>query len=404
MSAHVRDRLSAYLDQELPPGERTAVETHLQVCDACRQHLETLAAVDAAARALQVEAPPGYFDALPGRVRARLEWPGARARPARFHLPAWTWAAAAALVLGVVTPLTMMSVWRDRPEQLPAPRVAELPPPTAAASPLAGAAGGKLEAKERLADDLARRQAESAPAAAKAQPAKKDSIPSTRAEQDAFAQPPLASTEEYAAAAQAPAAPAAAAPSSKALEARKRARDAGGPHEQQQVQTQAQAAGGVTADNRASALRADEPAAAEAETKVLRREPQAAPEGRALAKTSRDKDGAGLREEIVVSSDEARAESPVAEYRRLIVAPAQTLAALRARREAWRAFALSFPNSPLADEARVRVVETGAAAWRLGHDPEDLARLREDAAVYLERKDAAHAARVRAALQKVERP
>jgi len=390
MSAHVRDRLSAYLDQELPPEERTAVETHVQACDACRQHLETLAAVDAAARALQVEAPPGYFDALPGRVRARLEWPGARARPARFHLPAWTWAAAAALVLGVVTPLTMMSVWRDRPEQLPAPRIAALPPPTVAASPLAGAAGGKLEAKERLADDLARRQAESAPAAAKAQPAKKDSIPSPRAEQDAFAQPP--------------AAPAAAAPSSKALEARKRARDAGGPHEQQQVQTQAQAAGGVTADNRASALRADEPAAAEAETKVLRREPQAAPEGRALAKTSRDKDGAGLREEIVVSSDEARAESPVAEYRRLIVAPAQTLAALRARREAWRAFALSFPNSPLADEARVRVVETGAAAWRLGHDPEDLARLREDAAVYLERKDAAHAARVRAALQKVETP
>jgi len=94
MSEHVRDRLSAYLDQELLSAERTAVETHLQGCDGCRQHLETLAVVDAAARALPVEAPPGYFDALPGRVRARLERPGARARGVPLRLPAWTWAAA----------------------------------------------------------------------------------------------------------------------------------------------------------------------------------------------------------------------------------------------------------------------------------------------------------------------
>jgi len=402
MSTHVRDRLSAYLDQELRSAERSAVEAHLDGCDACRQHLETLAAVDAAARALPVEAPAGYFDALPGRVRARLETPGARARRVPLRLPAWTWAAAAALVLGVVTPLTMISVWRERPEQLPAPRVAELPPPTLSASPLAGAAGEKLEAQTRLADEVARPQAEPAPAAGKVQVPKKDSIPSTRAEQDAFAQPPPAAPAEYAAAAQAPA-PVAAPPSSPVLEPRKRA-PARGPHEQQQAQTQTQAVGGVSADNRVATSRVDEPAAAETETKALRSEPQAAPEGRALAKTSRDRDGAGLREETVVPSDEGRADSPVAEYRRLLVPPAQTLAALRARREAWRAFAQRFPESPRADEARVRVVETGAAAWRLGHDPDDRARVMEDAVVYLERKDAPRAAQVRAILQKVQEP
>src|SRR5206468_3601629 len=107
MSEHVRDRLSAYLDQELVSMERTVVETHLHGCEACRWHLETLAAVDSAVRALPIEAPSGYFDALPGRVRARLERPAPRVRQVPLRLPAWTWAAAAALVLGVVTPLTM---------------------------------------------------------------------------------------------------------------------------------------------------------------------------------------------------------------------------------------------------------------------------------------------------------
>jgi hypothetical protein len=45
------------------------------------------------------------------------------------------------------------------------------------------------------------------------------------------------------------------------------------------------------------------------------------------------------------------------------------------------------------------VVETGAQAYRLGSDPEDLSRLRDDARAYLERKDAPQAARVRAALE-----
>jgi hypothetical protein len=396
MSGHVRDQLSAYLDQELGSAERTAVETHLHGCEVCRRHLETLAAVDAAARALPIEAPAGYFDALPGRVRARLERPAPRVRRVPLRLPAWTWAAAAALVLGVVTPLTMVSLWSSREEPLPAPRPEAFSPPTVAASPLAGAMGEKEEMKPGPADERKLRQAAPASGRNTTPLPARGSIPATGPARDAFAPAPPAAPAEYAVA-EAPA-PAAPTPSTLGLEARKRAPALGGPYAQQQVQTQEQAVTRPSTGTVASAAPADEPAAAEAEPKALRSEPQAPPAARLQSKSAREKDGAGLREEVA-RSDEAGGDSPEGGYQRLLVAPAQSLAALRARREAWRAFALRFPESPRADEARVRVVETGAAAWRLGHDPDDRARVREDAAAYLRKTDAAQKARVRAVLE-----
>jgi hypothetical protein len=86
-------------------------------------------------------------------------------------------------------------------------------------------------------------------------------------------------------------------------------------------------------------------------------------------------------------------------YRALLFRSAQTLPEARELREAWRSFSRLHPEGAPADEARVRVVETGAQAYRLGSDPEDLSRLRDDARAYLERKDAPQAARVRAALE-----
>jgi len=376
MSAHVRDRLSAYLDQELVPAERTAVETHLHGCDACRQHLETLAAVDAAARAFPAEAPAGYFDAFPGRVRARLEEPAPRVRRVPLRLPAWTWAAAAVLVLGVVTPLSMVSLWSSREEPIPAPRPAELPPPAEAARPEA-AGGEKEEMKASTAGELKLRRAAPGSGTGTTPVPAGGSIPATGPARGAFAPAP-------------PAAPAENSSVAPAL--------AAAPPPAPQQQTQAQSAGHPSTGTVTSASRADEPAAAEAESQTLRSEQQAPPAGRALAKSAREGDGAGLREEVVLS-DEARADFSEAEYEHLLVAPAQTAAALRARREAWRAYALRFPQSRHADEARVRVVETGAAAWRLGHDPNDRARVREDAAAYIVRKDTAQAPRVRAILE-----
>ena len=79
------------------------------------------------AAALAATAPSGYFEALPGRMRDRLEPRRAGAR----RLPAWTWAAAAALLLAVVTPLTLSK--RSSLQMEPAPareQPAAAPPPT----------------------------------------------------------------------------------------------------------------------------------------------------------------------------------------------------------------------------------------------------------------------------------
>ncbi|MGE5813096.1 MAG: zf-HC2 domain-containing protein [Acidobacteriota bacterium] len=62
------DRLSEYLDDELEPAERSAVEQHLASCASCRNTLEGLR--DVARRAA----------ALPYRVPAEELWPGIERR------------------------------------------------------------------------------------------------------------------------------------------------------------------------------------------------------------------------------------------------------------------------------------------------------------------------------------
>ena len=53
--SHPHDRLSAFLDGELPAPERAEVEGHLRTCAECARALEDLAAVDAMARSLHQE-------------------------------------------------------------------------------------------------------------------------------------------------------------------------------------------------------------------------------------------------------------------------------------------------------------------------------------------------------------
>jgi anti-sigma factor RsiW len=62
------DRLSEYLDNELPPHERAALDEHLAVCDVCRATLRALEAVVAAAAA------------VPDTDPATDLWPGIAAR------------------------------------------------------------------------------------------------------------------------------------------------------------------------------------------------------------------------------------------------------------------------------------------------------------------------------------
>jgi len=68
------DRLSDYLDDELTPSERTALETHLASCAGCRDTLAELRAVVARAATLPPRAPDA--DLWPG-VAGRIDAPPA---------------------------------------------------------------------------------------------------------------------------------------------------------------------------------------------------------------------------------------------------------------------------------------------------------------------------------------
>ncbi|HVR71343.1 MAG TPA: anti-sigma factor, partial [Vicinamibacteria bacterium] len=101
MSAHVSERMSAYVDRELPPADRAGVDAHLRECPDCARAVEEMRALDALARGQEVQAPEGYFDALPGRLRGRLA-PRAHAR-----VPPWTLALAAGLAVALLAPLAL---------------------------------------------------------------------------------------------------------------------------------------------------------------------------------------------------------------------------------------------------------------------------------------------------------
>ena len=58
------DRLSQYVDAELPAGERAALEAHLADCAACRTAVAELRRVVAQARALP-QRPPARRDLSP---------------------------------------------------------------------------------------------------------------------------------------------------------------------------------------------------------------------------------------------------------------------------------------------------------------------------------------------------
>jgi hypothetical protein len=167
MSPHVTERLSAYMDEELAAEERAAVEGHLRGCPACARHLEELKAVEAAARALPLDVPDGYFAAFPGRVRQRL----APARRRRYHVPAWIGAAAAAVVLALLTPRLLREPRAPVAPNAPAP-AATLATVEGPAPPQAEAA--RKDSRLRDADaglpreKQARPQATSPPAAAPA--------------------------------------------------------------------------------------------------------------------------------------------------------------------------------------------------------------------------------------------
>jgi hypothetical protein len=381
--AHVQDHLSAYLDGELLAPERAAVETHLRTCPECTRHLEELRAVDEAARELDVEAPSGYFDSLPARVRARLPaprrgvWGVRRSAPPsstsergfipreRTTPPAWVWAAAAVLVLAALTPLTF--------------RRTTSPVPDAAKTEEAGSfrpAPTTPPAEAPLADDsLAATRDKAATATERnAAPEGKDEKRREREKANATAPAVGGRTSEYAA--KRPPHP----PPAPSLQKHV------GPWAQSPAASQAQTA-----------------ARAEEAQKEATPEPkkQAAPAG----KSDRDQALAGARADAPPPpAAPAFAQAPGEDrYRELLGRKADSPEGARKLHDDWNAFARGHPDSPQADEARVRAMEASALAFNLGRDPRDRERARAAAQAYLARPDAVQAARVRALLEKLAR-
>ncbi|MEJ2215410.1 MAG: zf-HC2 domain-containing protein [Gemmatimonadota bacterium] len=74
MSDRWTDRLSEYLDDELAPEERAALETHLAGCVECAATLEELRAVKAQAAALEDRAPAtDLWPGIAAQLRSRAE-------------------------------------------------------------------------------------------------------------------------------------------------------------------------------------------------------------------------------------------------------------------------------------------------------------------------------------------
>lgn len=68
------DRLSEYLDGELPAAEREALERHLEACAGCRGTLADLREVVARARELEAETPPhDLWPEIAGRIAREAE-------------------------------------------------------------------------------------------------------------------------------------------------------------------------------------------------------------------------------------------------------------------------------------------------------------------------------------------
>jgi anti-sigma factor RsiW len=387
VSAHEGERLSAWLDGELSADDAAAVEAHVATCGECAATAAQMRTAGERLRDSPVVAPPGYFDTFAARVRARVE---AEPRRRPRQIPAWTWAAAAALLLAVVTPLTVRSrvgappaAAPAAPDRSPVPR-GEVPSPASGleperqqASAVVPRAAGSASTGD-LALDKGAAAMERARTNAPAVLARPAVAPDESAVAEGTANQVVASgagvessvpggvvggvvggVPEHAAA---PAALAKAAPA------------AGG-----QAGTAGAPFGALSAQSRTSA---------------------AAPARRESAPAGAAADALAVEEK----SDRGAAASSFADLARSTPAEstARTAADWRRLRDEWRAFAVSFPSDPRADEARLRAVEAAFELWRATGAPDDRRGFEQDAAAYLAREDAVHKDRVLSLVRRAE--
>ncbi|PYQ45976.1 MAG: hypothetical protein DMF77_02620 [Acidobacteria bacterium] len=347
MSSHPSELLSAFLDGELSAADRAQVQAHVRECAACARELEELAAVDALARELPVAAPPGYFEELPRRVRARVR------RPARVpRLAVWAAAAAAAVMAVVVTP-----IMRQRERAVVAPSAPAMPtvpapaaPPSTVPPPEAGFADTGAARDRVLPAPPSRREAQGR------------LLERDRADKPAAAPAPSALPR----------------PAEEAL---------------RKMKAEDRMAVGTATPTKTPAETSE---VAGAPSAYARAEPTADAQKERAAPPPERKLAAGGG---AFAHPDDRALMMDKRYQALLSRSATSAAQARALRDAWDLFAREVPASPRADEARVRAIEVAALAWRLGHDPDDLAAARARAQAYLDAETAPQAARVRALLE-----
>ena len=65
------ERFSAYLEDDLPPADRGAVEAHLASCIQCRTNLERFRATIGNLARLKKKAPASFLPDIQGQIHAR---------------------------------------------------------------------------------------------------------------------------------------------------------------------------------------------------------------------------------------------------------------------------------------------------------------------------------------------
>ncbi len=396
MSEHVLEHLSAYLDGELGVAEKERFRSHLAECAACAERLEQLASVDATLRSFPADAPAGYFEGLPSKVRSRLSPASAPRR--LWRAPTWTLAAAAALLVGVLAPLTL----RQR-EMAPASSVEQYRQPVVVASP------GTLEADKLTALPETKKRADApsaslampqAPAATAAPPAElggrleqprtlgRAKLEAPQERERAMAAPPAPPPPRPAAPA-----PAAAPPAGFAEPPRQVAQNTqeSGPRASQQAELRKQG------PSKSAEVQAEETVAREPRPGDLK--DAAAPAERGSTKS----DESPRREQAAGLAVASRPVTSGGAYRDLLQRSPRDAADARSLRESWRRFASTTSSSVEADEARVRVIEMGVSAWSHEGRAEDRTLAERDGAAYLARPDARQSVRVRELLATLNR-
>jgi hypothetical protein len=113
--------ISDYVDDELDPKQRTALEEHFAECRHCTAVLEGTCNVIRLYRDERVLAPPkGFHDRLRKRLDQRLNLgPEERIHPSRRAVLAWALTAAAAVPLGFALFSAKRTIWPRLKHQSP---------------------------------------------------------------------------------------------------------------------------------------------------------------------------------------------------------------------------------------------------------------------------------------------